>query len=476
MAPSNSINRGPKAEETSLDTTLPANGMPILKKPNAILLHACRVGLRSLVLGYGLRAGVDLALKLLSVIRKRMKLVDALRASLFGEDAFRFALVVGGFGFIWKLVDNTLRLVRGVDDKLNGFIAGSLAGLSLLAEKQDRRIMWGQQLAVRAGETIFNSLRLSKTFHFPFASSLIFMLSSASIMYAYVMQPHTIPKSYYSFIVSTGPIPEDVLGMVRQNVRGVAIDPLAFVNAATKYHGTSHAVEYAKSMTSLPPAIPCELFHPSRDSHVLHWGWVFQKVLKKILPVYLALNVVPLAVLRMRDFFKRPMELSQRSLTNAFRSSVFLATFVSGYQAIVCIQRELIARNWLKSDSKYIYWWAGLLAASSVQIEHTGQRNNLAMYVLPRAMESLYTVLYQKKWMVQIKYFEVAMFSAAMGIILAYFQTEPDALGGIVNRILQRANVWVEDKKRGRLIAPIRDAHGRLEFSPIVKTPIDEST
>lgn len=36
--------------------------------------------------------------------------------------------------------------------------------------------------------------------------TLLFCLSSAQIMYAFVMRPETLPKSYFDFIVKTGPI------------------------------------------------------------------------------------------------------------------------------------------------------------------------------------------------------------------------------------------------------------------------------
>ncbi|TPX50025.1 methionine---tRNA ligase [Synchytrium endobioticum] len=432
-----------KKPKIGLSSNLPPNnGIKILESPRAIILHALRVGGRAFLLGYCLRAGLNLALKLIQVLRKRTSLSTAIRNALIREDTLRFAIFIGGFGCTWKLVDNTMRLMRKVDDKWNGFFAGCLAGLALLAETKDRRIMLGQQLTVRALETIFNSLRLSQTFHFPFASSLIFMLGTAQVMYAYVLQQHTIPTSYYKFILDTGPIPEDVLGLVRKSVRGVGIAADELVDACVKSKGTEHALTAVKSIAQ----------------ELKNGGSV---------PVVPSLNIVPLALLRMPDFVKRPAMLSLRALVNAVRSSMFLAIFVSAYQGIICSQRSLIKHGFLKADSKYMYWFAGMIAALAIRIENPGQRNNLAIYVLPRAAESLYTILYQRKWVIQIKYFEVAMFSAATGIIIAYFQTEPDALGGIVFRILQRANIIIEDQRRGRPQPPTRGPQGKLAYMPI---------
>ena len=38
----------------------------------------------------------------------------------------------------------------------------------------------------------------------PHGDSLLFIVSSAQVMYAYVMRPDTLPPSYWNFIVRTG--------------------------------------------------------------------------------------------------------------------------------------------------------------------------------------------------------------------------------------------------------------------------------
>jgi hypothetical protein len=39
-------------------------------------------------------------------------------------DAIRFGSFFGAFSFLWKLVNNGLKLHRGKDDRINGAIAG----------------------------------------------------------------------------------------------------------------------------------------------------------------------------------------------------------------------------------------------------------------------------------------------------------------------------------------------------------------
>jgi len=67
--------------------------------------------------------------------------------------------------------------------------------------------------------------------------------------YAYVMRPHTLPPSYWNFIVRTGPIHRTALAAVRRNVRGRPVDLLA-VNEYIQSQGGS------RFMTSaVPPQV-----------------------------------------------------------------------------------------------------------------------------------------------------------------------------------------------------------------------------
>lgn len=126
------------------------------------------------LLAYGIRAGVIFCLSLLRVIRKRyisyrhqerggpvirvfmhhVRLFRAafgniITASLKNETALRFAGMFGSFAFLWKLVNNGMRIYRDKDDRLNGLVAGAVAGLAILCEKQEKRVDIAQQLFVR---------------------------------------------------------------------------------------------------------------------------------------------------------------------------------------------------------------------------------------------------------------------------------------------------------------------------------------
>lgn len=114
-----------------------------------------------------------------------------------------------------------------------------------------------------------------------------------------------------------------------------------------------------------------------------------------------------------------------RSLIGTFRSCSFLASFVALFQGLVCLQRHFYNRyhgvvpEWLEKIvmHKSYYWFSGCVAvslppfASSLTrlvssfatclplfLEERKRRRELAMYVLPRGLESFWSILRRRKW------------------------------------------------------------------------------
>ncbi|KAI9103741.1 hypothetical protein DFS34DRAFT_645797 [Phlyctochytrium arcticum] len=449
--------------------------LPILPL-QAIPGHALRVGLRAGLLGFCIRGGIGFLLRLVRVLRGKDTLRSAIVRTLTSHELKTFTVFFALFGSIWKSTNDVLRLVRGgVDDKLNGFVAGSLAGISLIVEDKGQRVMIAQQVLVRGLQCLFSSLKAKNIFHVPHGESLVFALASAQIMYAYALRPSALPKNFYKFILKSGPIPEPVLQALRTNIRNKPLDVEQIGKVVAQYGGSDAVVrQVVENMGSIPRAIPCTVLHPWTEKCLEQGAWTFKKAVKKIAPVYLVLNFVPMMILRSKDLLKRPGHLFQRASFSAFRSSLFFGVFVSGYQFLTCGERKLIKHRILSCDFNLAYWLIGLLASGSIFIEDQKRRVDLAMYVLPRGVDSLYRVLRRKAWVPRVQYFEVFMFSMGMGLLLAFFQTEPVAMRGMVYSVLRRANAAIEDRGRDHL-RPVRQIKnsqiGSDEKSSVVKGP-----
>ena len=121
-----------------------------------------------------------------------------------------------------------------------------------------------------------------------------------------------------------------------------------------------------------------------------------------------------------------PAQTSWRASKEAVRSTTFLSAFVGIFQvahfsggilwiflahkfdfaldlqAVICLHRKVASQ-----DHKLVYWLSGGLAALSVLFERKSRRSELALYVLPRAGDSLWYILVNRHLLPNIKNAEV---------------------------------------------------------------------
>jgi hypothetical protein len=128
------------------------------------------------------------------------------------------------------------------------------------------------------------------------------LVLSFQIMYAFVMRPESLPKSYRDFIQKTGPVAEPVYKAVRDSCRGGHVDLI----------GLSAFLANKKNMdlmrlTKSPSIIPCSVIHPDRASCLAHNVTVTSSTFKKTFPLYFSLTFVPFVVLRLQKVTHCPL-------------------------------------------------------------------------------------------------------------------------------------------------------------------------
>lgn len=155
----------------------------------------------------------------------------------------------------------------------------------------------------------------------------------------------------------------------------------------------------------------------------------FVTVFKWAFPIYGALHFVPMMLFKRNEFFKNPSHRLGRASWATVRSSAFLATFIATFQSmyshhpfISCltflhlfiawfcyknyIHRVLSSQTLVKFPqrvidiflSKYSYAFGGFLGALSLFVEEKRRRGELAMYVLPKGLESAWLTARGKGW------------------------------------------------------------------------------
>ncbi|KAJ2998587.1 hypothetical protein HDV02_004402 [Globomyces sp. JEL0801] len=249
-----------------------------------IFKHAFKGGARAFALAFLIRGGITFAISMLK--KKRALCIDQLKNAA-GIDTHRFARMVGGFAFVWKLVNNSLLYITKEHSKKNGAIAGALAGLCILFEPRERRVGYAQQFFMRSMQAGKNAFKQRNIWTVPHGDTLLFVCSCASILYGYAYRPETIPREYYSWMIKKARVPKEMLLLQAAHVRKQKLfgsdtpaDVESFKKVFDKVGGTKgnldRFLQYVKQHKGALPGMPCCVFHPKDESCTAYcvtmWG------------------------------------------------------------------------------------------------------------------------------------------------------------------------------------------------------------
>ncbi|XXG83258.1 hypothetical protein AAC387_Pa10g1056 [Persea americana] len=396
---------------------------------------------QTFLLSYGVRVGIGILLRAFKLARRQsysslldLKQLVSEKDLIVREEACRIGLLFGGFTGSYHALRCLLRKLRKKETPLNAILAGSLAGLSILAlDDSSRRRTLALYLLARVAQCAYNSAKSKNKFHlwgshWRHGDALLFALACAQVMYAFVMRPESLPKSYQDFILKTGPVAAPVYKAVRDNCRGSAVDIASLSTYLFNRKGSSsfNLVEY-------PSIIPCSIIHPGTKSCLTHNATAASATFRKTFPLYFSLTFVPFVVLRLQKFMESPARTCWLAVKGAVRSTTFLSAFVGIFQGVICLHRKVASK-----DHKLLFWFAGGISALSVLLEKKARRAELALYVLPRAGDSLWYILVNRHFLPNIKNAEVALFCLCMGGIMYYLEHEPDTMAPFLRGLIRR--------------------------------------
>ncbi len=120
-------------------------------------------------------------------------------------------------------------------------------------------------------------------------------------------------------------------------------------------------------------------------------------------------------------------------LLSASRSSTFLAFFVSSFQAYMCMYYHLFPNK----TTKYIIHPFGFLAGLWILLEQKSRRAELAMFVLPKAMSSVYAIMI-KYGLPELRGLEVIGACCSTSILMSLYQTEPEHISGMLFKLMKQ--------------------------------------
>ncbi|KAG8381053.1 hypothetical protein BUALT_Bualt06G0082000 [Buddleja alternifolia] len=403
--------------------------------------HAVGNLCQSFLLSYGIRVGIGILLRAFKLARLKsysslldLKQLVSEKDLIVREEACRIGLLFGGFTGSYHALRCLLRKLRKKETPVNAILAGAVSGLSILAlEDSSRRRTLALYLLARLGQCAYNSAKSKNKFHlwgshWSHGDTLLFAFACAQVMYSFVMRPESLPKSYQEFIQKTGPVAAPVYKAVRDCCRDSPVD----VASLSAYLSSRKGANGVK-LEEFPDIIPCSMIHPDTNSCMVHNANAAAATFRKTFPLYFSLTYVPFVVLRMQKFMDSPVGTSWHAVTGAIRSTTFLSAFVGIFQGVICLHRKVALK-----DHKLVYWLAGGMSALSVLLEKKARRGELALYVLPRAADSLWYILVNRHLLPHIKNAEVALFCACMGGIMYYLEHEPDTMAPFLRGLIRR--------------------------------------
>ena len=340
--------------------------------------------IRDLVLSYLIRTGIGLLPRLLRSGYTREGLQHALRQS-FGQESIRFALAMATFFTQFKGIEYFLRYIRqGQSDGWNAFLAGGLASFSLAFEQAEQRVLFAQYLAVRALQCAYNSLKFRERWYLGkettnHGDTLLFCLSSASIIYAFVFRPSSLASVSRHFIGRMSHLNPMVVDGIRGTVRGQPVDYPGLIAAAVS-HGANPDLLW-QEVRACPGVLPCSLIHPEYSGCWQRILGVTLHVFVSSFPMYFSLHFFPVLLFKTKELFTRTIASLRQTLRHAIRSASFMATFAFCVQTVLCSHRGLFRQGWLVKDTKAFYWFLGVVTALAILIEKKSRRSELALYV-----------------------------------------------------------------------------------------------
>ncbi|KAF7895612.1 uncharacterized protein EAF01_009574 [Botrytis porri] len=265
----------------------------------------------------------------------------------------------------------------------------------------------------------------------------LFATSCALIMWAFIYTPARLPSAYNKWIKSAAQVDSRLLKALRycrygELKYGVETGQAHLLGDMCKDYGLPE--EYGDPTKSIP--FPCELVHmgagPSCELHAVSR---FYKSFIWSASMYLPLNLALI--------FRNP-KVSKKAFTHALkssaRSSAFLSTFISLFYYGICLTRTKFGPQILGTsphacqaiDSGYCIGTGCWMCGWSVLIESAKRREEMGLFVAPRALATLLPRRY--RW--EDQWIERAIFAWGTAVVFTCVGENKNGIRGVLGKVV----------------------------------------
>ena len=135
--------------------------------------------------------------------------------------------------------------------------------------------------------------------------------------------------------------------------------------------------------------------------------------------MYLPIHAVPTFIFKYKLLKTNPLKFFWSLFKNIFKSCLFLATYICIYRYSLCL-----IKNFRRKVDRSILLMAGCLSGVGLLWEPQSRRTELALYFLPRVMETLWRWLKSRKFVTPIPNGEIILFAFAMSVLMYCYENE----------------------------------------------------
>ncbi|EGG03626.1 uncharacterized protein MELLADRAFT_117290 [Melampsora larici-populina 98AG31] len=334
-------------------------------------------------------------------------------------------------------------------------IAGGVSGLALLAQTKEERINLAPNVLCRGLYTLAKHRPLIK--NFAYGDLLLFAISNAQIMSAFVMEPETLPAWYWHWIRRVGRLDAQFLylhgHLNRGSLKDMTMIKQVLERSSPRSLGNERRLEAWLSLPSpyKEPFAPCHLNHPLYDncfqSNLIRAGIAF----KSMLPTYAILHLIPALL---------------------FRSKVVMKSFVVIILHSLCIPSRLYEwKGWhIRGSTNFAI--AGFATSLALLWEDPRRRGELALYCAPKAISSAWGVLKSQNLVKSMPFGELALGSAGTAMLMHCFVHAPEKMPSLIRGIIsQLVDPHTPDRSISVTALPRPPT---LTSSPLTKVDDDE--
>lgn len=400
----------------------------------AILAFANRAT-RRFMKGFAVGACGKLAFVSVSLLlRARRQPADAAQQFIRACTS-RETLGYGAFlGCFLSSFESFMRLTRSrqrpppLNRQMRTLLATCIASLSLLCLPRASRSTVALFFLVRAfevlGRRLADSRRCSQ--YVPslvqqHADTLLMSTASGLIIFLWLFHTQSIDAHYSHFINQQS----GKSAIVRKAYGKVVALGNHALASDTQLWTALHSHRAALNQPPLDVMsrnLACEVLHPDTQYCSVHALAHLAKGIRLAIPVYAPVVAVPLVLFRAKTLIRFPIQTLYSSCVSVARSSLFLSSFCTVCYFTCCGMLQSGSQSSLNGLV------AGALGGACVLIEKQARRIELALYVLAQALPATWRHLNSAHGLPFIRHGDLALFTAAMCVIMNAYVLRPHLL------------------------------------------------